>query len=160
MQAVQGRGKVFTLHPQLRLIDDSYNANVASVMAAIDTLASLPGQSIVVLGDMLELGENSAQYHADVGQYAARKGIEKLYCIGDYAVNTALGFDNQGSVEQAQRFTDMDTLNKALVNELHALSEQPCTVLVKGSRGAKMERVVTALMQSSLHQLTEEQPSC
>ncbi|NJR42163.1 MAG: UDP-N-acetylmuramoyl-tripeptide--D-alanyl-D-alanine ligase [Akkermansiaceae bacterium] len=117
------------------LIDDSYNANPASVMAAIDTLAQAGGRSILVLGDMAELGPEAAVLHAEVGQHAALRGLSQLYSLGP---KSALAAQASGV---GRNFDTLPALLEALAPEL-----QPgVSVLVKGSRSSKMERVVAAL---------------
>jgi UDP-N-acetylmuramoyl-tripeptide--D-alanyl-D-alanine ligase len=112
------------------LIDDTYNANPASVRAAISVLAQVSGKHILVLGDMGELGEDAAMFHAQIGSEARRAGIEKLYGLGILSSNAVREF---GSGAQ-----HIEELLPALEKELDAKT----TVLVKGSRFMKMERVV------------------
>jgi UDP-N-acetylmuramoyl-tripeptide--D-alanyl-D-alanine ligase len=115
------------------LIDDTYNANPSSMRAAINVLAQAPGKRILVLGDMGELGDESAALHAGIGAEARRAGIEKLYALGALSVNTVREFGSG-----AQHFGQIEDLQDALEDELDANT----TVLVKGSRFMKMERVV------------------
>ncbi|MGA8863319.1 MAG: UDP-N-acetylmuramoyl-tripeptide--D-alanyl-D-alanine ligase [Gallionella sp.] len=116
-----------------RLIDDTYNANPSSMRAAISVLAQAGGKRILVLGDMGELGGESASLHAEIGKEARRAGIEKLYALGPLSVNTVREFGSG-----AQHFGNIDDLQDALEDELDANT----SVLVKGSRFMKMERVV------------------
>ncbi|MDP4029274.1 MAG: UDP-N-acetylmuramoyl-tripeptide--D-alanyl-D-alanine ligase [Gallionella sp.] len=118
------------------LIDDTYNANPASVRAAIDVLAQVAqagGKRVLVLGDMGELGDNAAVFHAEIGSAAREAGIDKLYALGPLSINAARDFG-----DGAEHFERIEDLQKALENELDA----DTTVLVKGSRFMKMERVV------------------
>jgi UDP-N-acetylmuramoyl-tripeptide--D-alanyl-D-alanine ligase len=117
------------------LIDDSYNANPDSVRAAIDVLAGLPGPHWLVLGDMGEVGDAGADYHREVGAYAAQRGIETLWAVGALSVHAAQAFGG------ARHFADPAEL-------LAALPQAPAcaSALVKGSRFMKMERVVGALL--------------
>jgi UDP-N-acetylmuramoyl-tripeptide--D-alanyl-D-alanine ligase len=115
------------------LIDDTYNANPASVRAAISVLAQVSGKHILVLGDMGELGEDAAMFHAQIGSEARRAGIEKLYGLGILSSNAVREFGSG-----AQHFEHIEELLLALEKELDAKT----TVLVKGSRFMKMERVV------------------
>lgn len=119
------------------IIDDTYNANPDSVRAAIDVLAAMPGRRTLVLGDMGEVGETSAQVHDEVGGYAKSKGIETLYTFGDM---TALAARNFG--EGSQHFGTVEQLVAALEPQL----DEDSVVLVKGSRFMRMERVVEALV--------------
>ncbi len=116
------------------VIDDTYNANPASLKAAIAVLAQAAGKRILVLGDMGELGENAAEFHTDIGAAAREAGIEKLYALGDLSQSAVREFG-----VYAQHFDYIDNLCNALDAELQA----DTTVLVKGSRFMKMERVVS-----------------
>ena len=115
------------------LIDDTYNANPASVRAAISVLAQVSGKHILVLGDMGELGEDAATFHAQIGSEARRAGIEKLYGLGTLSGNAVREFGSG-----ARHFEHIEELLPVLEKELDAKT----TVLVKGSRFMKMERVV------------------
>jgi len=119
------------------LIDDTYNANPASMRAAIDVLAQVGGKRIFVLGDMGELGEGAAAFHAEIGGEAKRAGIEKLYALGKLSRNAVREFG-----EGARHFERIEDLLAELDKELDA----DVTVLVKGSRFMRMERVVQACM--------------
>jgi UDP-N-acetylmuramoyl-tripeptide--D-alanyl-D-alanine ligase len=120
------------------LIDDTYNANPDSMRAAIDVLAAIPGRRIFVMGDMGEVGDNAAQMHDEVGGYAKSHGIDRLLCLGDQASAAARNFGPGG-----EHFGRLEDLLKTLRNEL----DERTTVLVKGSRFMKMERVVEAIEQ-------------
>jgi UDP-N-acetylmuramoyl-tripeptide--D-alanyl-D-alanine ligase len=115
------------------MIDDTYNANPASLRAAISVLAHAAGKRILVLGDMGELGDDAEIFHAEIGADARRAGIEKLYALGTLSANTVREFGSG-----AQHFERIEDLQAALEKELDA----DTTVLVKGSRFMKMERVV------------------
>lgn len=115
----------------LTLVDDTYNANPDSVRAAIDVLAELPGPRLLVLGDMGEVGNQGPAFHAEVGDYARQRGIEQLFTLGQQAADM-----------KGKHFQDVEALNAAV---LHALAGTH-SVLVKGSRFMKMERVVEAIM--------------
>jgi UDP-N-acetylmuramoyl-tripeptide--D-alanyl-D-alanine ligase len=117
------------------VIDDSYNANPDSVRAAIDVLASCPAPTALVLGDMGEVGEHGAEFHREVGEYARTKGVSQLLGLGDATRHAVEAFG-----EGARHFTEVDEL----ISNLEAK-----TVLVKGSRFMKMERVVAALTGST-----------
>jgi UDP-N-acetylmuramoyl-tripeptide--D-alanyl-D-alanine ligase len=118
------------------VIDDSYNANPASLTAAIAVLAQAAGHRVLVLGDMGELGEQAASFHADIGKVARDSGIEKLYALGELSREAVREFGSG-----AQHFESIANLKAALESELNAGT----TVLVKGSRFMKMERVVQYL---------------
>lgn len=144
MQQVSGRLNVKQLTEQVRLLDDSYNANVASVKAAIDTVTSFSGINILVLGDMKELGEQSSFYHQQVGEYAYSKGLDYLYTMGDLSRSASESFSGNGG-----HFDDMSALVNAIEDDL-ATEQRDISILVKGSRSSHMERVVEALEASSL----------
>jgi UDP-N-acetylmuramoyl-tripeptide--D-alanyl-D-alanine ligase len=118
------------------ILDDTYNANPDSVRAGIDVLASTVGRKLLVLGDMGEIGEASAQYHDEVGGYAKSQGIDLLFSLGDASQLAARNFGEGG-----RHFRNPDDLVAALKPEL----AQGTTVLVKGSRFMKMERIAGAI---------------
>jgi UDP-N-acetylmuramoyl-tripeptide--D-alanyl-D-alanine ligase len=120
------------------VIDDSYNANPDSVRAAIDVLAQSAAPRILVLGDMGEVGTQGPEFHEEIGAYAASRGIETVLVTGALARHmTGAG---------AQHFEQFDDLLAALDKQLGSKSD--ATVLVKGSRFMKMERVVQHLVQT------------
>ena len=113
------------------LIDDSYNANPDSVRAAIDVLATCPAPTALVLGDMGEVGERSSEFHREVGEYARAKGVTQLLAMGEATRETVEAFG-----PNARHFDSVQDLISNLKGD---------TILVKGSRFMKMERVVAAL---------------
>jgi UDP-N-acetylmuramoyl-tripeptide--D-alanyl-D-alanine ligase len=115
------------------LIDDTYNANPDSVSAAIAVLAAMPGKRILVLGDMGELGAGAAELHAAIGQRAREAGIDLLFALGELSRHAAGEFGRGG-----RHFEYIEDLLAELENLLAA----EVTVLVKGSRFMRMERVV------------------
>jgi UDP-N-acetylmuramoyl-tripeptide--D-alanyl-D-alanine ligase len=117
------------------LVDDTYNANPDSVRAAIDVLAELPAPRLLVLGDMGEVGQQGPEFHQEVGAFAKASGIEALFTLGDLCAHSSQAF------EGAHHFTDMDNLQLAVLAQISSYN----SVLVKGSRFMKMERVVDAL---------------
>lgn len=147
MKQVKGRLNVKTLSNHFRLLDDTYNANVASVNAAIDTLSSFSGINVLVLGDMKELGEKARFYHEQVGNYARSKGINYLYSLGVLSQSASTVFKDKGG-----HFTDIESLMQALEHDLQR-EQMDISILVKGSRSSKMERVVEAIEASSLGKL-------
>ena len=118
------------------ILDDTYNANPDSVRAAIDVLASTAGHTVLVLGDMGEIGQTSAQLHDEIGGYAKSKGIDALYALGEMSAVAAHNFG-----EGAQHFATPEALVAALKGQL----DTQTVVLVKGSRFMRMERVANAL---------------
>jgi len=121
------------------VIDDTYNANPDSVRAAIDVLAQYPSPRVLVLGDMGEVGTQGPEFHQEIGAYAASRGIDTVLATGDLARHlTGSG---------AQHYEQFDELLAALDQTLGSKSD--ATVLVKGSRFMKMERVVQHLTAST-----------
>lgn len=118
------------------ILDDTYNANPDSVRAGIDVLAATIGRKILVLGDMGEIGDASAQYHDEVGGYAKSQGVDLLFAMGDASQLAARNFGDGG-----RHFRNPEDLLAALRPELAAGT----TVLVKGSRFMKMERIADAI---------------
>ena len=147
MQQVKGRLNVKVLSPQVKVLDDTYNANVASVNAAIDTLATFSGRRILVLGDMAELGEKARYYHEQVGQYAQRRGIDNLFTLGVLSQSASEFYGAHGF-----HFDSVENLVDALQAELSS-EHRDISILVKGSRSSKMERVVEAIEVSPLGKL-------
>jgi len=117
------------------LIDDTYNANPASMHAALEVLAQTAGKRVFVLGDMGELGDDAAQFHREIGITARELGIERLLALGALSAQAVQAFG-----PGAEHFAEIETLQRQLAAELDAQT----TVLVKGSRFMKMERVVQA----------------
>ena len=132
---VSGRGERLRTREGALLVDDSYNANPDSVRAAIDLLAGQPAPRVLVLGDMGEVGDHGREFHREVGAYARARGIEDLYALGAMA---------PASVEAFGRGHHFDTV-EALVAALQPRLSPAASVLVKGSRFMRMERVVRAL---------------
>jgi UDP-N-acetylmuramoyl-tripeptide--D-alanyl-D-alanine ligase len=113
------------------VIDDSYNANPDSVRAAIDVLAECPGPTALVLGDMGEVGERGPEFHREIGAYARAHGVSALLALGEATRDAVEAFG-----EGARHFDSVEEL---------VASVEGATVLVKGSRFMRMERVVAAL---------------
>lgn len=123
-----------------RVFDDSYNANPASVVAAAQFLATRPGESWLVLGDMGELGGDSANLHREVGEDVSAAGIDRLFATGALSQHAVDAFGDKG------RWADsVDALAALLMSELQDRGANGVNVLVKGSRAMRMERVVQAL---------------
>jgi UDP-N-acetylmuramoyl-tripeptide--D-alanyl-D-alanine ligase len=119
------------------IIDDSYNANPSSVRAALEVLRSLTGVTWLVLGDMAELGEVSQDSHAHIGAYARDCSIKRLFAMGPLSSRAVETFGSGG-----EWFADADSLTRRLQAEI----SPGVTVLIKGSRINRLERVVQALM--------------
>ena len=135
---INGRLQIRPGRQGARIIDDTYNANPASLNAALNVLNHYEGTRYLVLGDMGELGEVAVQLHKEAGRLARQAGIDGLFTIGDLSRNATLGFGS-GSFH----FDSYKALNKALMNILN----KDTTILIKGSRVMQMERVVNTLME-------------
>ncbi len=136
--AVRGRLNVLAGRRGARVIDDSYNANPASVRAALDYLSTLPGRRVLVLGDMAELGEQGPQLHRDVGDYANGR-CDRLIAVGSLAAHATRGFRGDGS--------DCDDIDQARA-VIEPLLDGDLTVLVKGSRVMRLEKLAAALIDA------------
>ena len=121
----------------LTLIDDTYNSNPDSMKAAIDVLAELPGPRLLVMGDMGEVGDQGPRFHREAGEQARASGIEMLFTIGAQSAQARATFGS------GRHFETMDELNVAVL----AQSQKSVSVLVKGSRFMKMERVIYAISE-------------
>lgn len=139
LQPVRGRAVSRVAPNGVRIIDDSYNANPVSVCAAIDILAGFSGRTVLVLGDMGELGAWAEEGHRQVGAYAAGK-VDALYAVGPLMAHAVAAFGSQG-----RHFADQASLLEALRGE----QDTNTTILIKGSRSAAMDRIVSALCGTS-----------
>jgi len=141
---VNGRGTRRTGRNGAVLIDETYNANPDSVRAAIDLLAGQQGLRVLVLGDMGEVGANGAAFHREVGAYARERGIDRLLALGQLSAGAVAAFG------PGARHSDSI---EALIDAAGAATAEAAgaTVLVKGSRFMRLERVVAALEAPPLH---------
>jgi UDP-N-acetylmuramoyl-tripeptide--D-alanyl-D-alanine ligase len=141
---VQGRGALVSGR-RLSVIDDTYNANPASVRAGLELLRGLARgrRTVAVIGDMLELGDEAALLHAQVGERAASSGVGVLVAVGDHADDL-----RSGAVGAGMRPPAVVTFasTEAAMERIGDLMVEGDVVLVKGSRGMKMERVVDTLL--------------
>jgi UDP-N-acetylmuramoyl-tripeptide--D-alanyl-D-alanine ligase len=140
VQPVKGRTVAQLATNGVRVIDDTYNANPSSINAAVDILTGFSGRTVLVLGDIGELGDWAEQGHRDVGAYAAGK-VSALYAVGPLMAHAVNAFG-----EHARHFANQTDLIAALDAE----QDPQTTILIKGSRSAAMENVVAALCGSSL----------
>jgi UDP-N-acetylmuramoyl-tripeptide--D-alanyl-D-alanine ligase len=132
-QGVKGRMNLMIGVHQAHIIDDTYNANLASVQAGLDYLAGRTGEKILVIGDLAELGDYTAQQHQELGKIAKSLGIDQLLALGQSTPWAVSAFG-----PGAQHFPSSDHLVTYLKENLHPNAH----VLVKGSRSAKMEEIV------------------
>ena len=140
LKAVPGRLFPVHLSETQLLLDDSYNANVGSMTAAVQVLSEMPGYRVLVVGDMAELGDESEACHIQVGEAAKAAGIDRVLSVGhlSQAISDASG--------AGEHFTDKPSVIarlNTLINE-----HKTITILVKGSRSAAMEEVVRALQEN------------
>jgi UDP-N-acetylmuramoyl-tripeptide--D-alanyl-D-alanine ligase len=143
LQWVDGEG-------QIRILNDSYNASPASVKAAIDVLALWQEKAWLVLGDMAELGDDSAAIHAEIGEYAQQKGIANFVATGTACRDAIAAFKQTlASQETANRRAHWFEKQSELLSYINEHKQPDQVFLVKGSRSAGMDKVVTALSLKS-----------
>ena len=132
-----GRGGIQTYNG-VTLIDDSYNANLASTLAGIQTMLNMPikGRRIAVFGDMLELGDYSEEHHRRVGEFIATNGIDELFCFGPESRATCCGALDRGLT--ARHFDD----KASLIADLMLVMQSGDLVYLKGSRSMAMETII------------------
>ena len=155
MAPVQGRLNLHQLKDEktgcnIKLIDDTYNANLESVKAAASLLSNYPGKTLLILGDMGELGSEAASYHQEVGEFAKHLDLNTLLSLGVLSQCASDSFvKNNNKNEQSQHFNQRTDLIRHLITLInqHLLAEQQdIAILVKGSRSAHMEHVVTDII--------------
>ncbi len=140
LKPVPGRLFPINLAEGKLLLDDTYNANVGSMTVAAQVLSQMPGYRVMVVGDMGALGEQSEDYHRQVGEVVASGGIDRIFSVGTSSV-----YISEAS-GRGQHFADKAALVAALVPLLQ--QHKVISVLVKGSRSTAMEDVVSALQES------------
>ncbi|MEL0539139.1 UDP-N-acetylmuramoyl-tripeptide--D-alanyl-D-alanine ligase [Staphylococcus debuckii] len=126
----------------ISVINDAYNASPTSMKAAIDTLAAMEGRKILILADVLELGGNSAEMHASVGTYLENKGIDILLTYGKEAAHIYEA--GKANVNEAQHFDDKEDLIHFIIEK----AQPEDKILIKGSRGMKLEDIADALINN------------
>jgi UDP-N-acetylmuramyl pentapeptide synthase len=143
-EPVPGRMNLLETTSGFHVIDDAYNANPVSMTAAISTLAAVKGEGrgMVVLGDMLELGSRSKEFHHALGVVAAQTGIARLYATGTYAESV-----KEGALEAFMTTEDVMVGSQAdILADLKKRVVPGDWILVKGSRAAGMEKIVSDLV--------------
>ncbi|GAW94506.1 MULTISPECIES: UDP-N-acetylmuramoyl-tripeptide--D-alanyl-D-alanine ligase [Colwellia] len=168
MQPVKGRLNLYQLHDKktachIKLIDDSYNANLESAKAAAQLLSSYPGKKILILGDMAELGTDARSYHQELGEFAKSLQLNTLLSLGvlSQSASDAFAKDNDQS-EQSQHFSQRAELMAHLLTMLNqqlSAGQQDIAILVKGSRSAHMEHVVTEITHWFEQMNSQESPN-
>lgn len=121
----------------ITLVDDCYNANPDSVKCAVDSLTRLHGRKVCIFGDMLEMGEDKARLHADIGRYAAERGVSLMLCVGELSKNTCRAAEDISALHFQS--------NAELIQELPKLIKKGDAVLVKASHSMKLEEISEAL---------------
>ena len=172
MQPVKGRLNLYQLHDKIsgcniKLIDDSYNANLESAKAAAQLLSSYPGKQLLILGDMGELGSEARRYHQELGEFAKNLQLNTLLSLGVLSQSASDAFaQNNDKNELSQHFSQRNDLMAhlfSMLNEQLAAGQQDIAILVKGSRSAHMEHVVTEIMhwfEQMNSQQSTSQESC
>jgi len=140
VRPVHGRWESLPGVNGMQLIDDTYNANPGSLLAALQLLAGADAEAWLVLGNMGELGQQGRRLHREMGEQAKRNGVRRLFALGELAQQAAEAFG-----DGAEAFAD----GEALIKRLGQLARPGVLVLVKGSRSMRMERVVAALRLSA-----------
>lgn len=144
MSLVEGRGTL--------IIDDTYNSSPKAAEAALEALSKLNvgenSRKVAILGDMLELGDYTDEAHYELGKQAAESGVELLVCVGNFRKETARGGIESGLLNtKIVQFNDSDEAS----NKIGGLIQLNDLILIKGSQGARMEKVVKALMKEPEH---------
>ena len=133
-------GKYYGITTLRRALEDSYNANPASLVAGVRVLMGYPGQHWLVLGDMKELGLDSSKMHREVGENARAMGVKRLFATGEMSAHTVDSFGRG-----AEHFETQEELVRTLRRQVRP----GVNCLVKGSRSMGMEAVVAALVEES-----------
>ncbi|MBF0117900.1 MAG: UDP-N-acetylmuramoyl-tripeptide--D-alanyl-D-alanine ligase [Desulfobacterales bacterium] len=142
---VTGRMNIFKNSKNINIIDDSYNANPGSMEAAILTLSKLKGSNrgILVIGDMLELGEAALELHCKIGEIASKLGINRLYVTGIFSSNVA-----ESAIKSGMKYSDVFVgVHKDIIEDISKWLNEGDWVLVKGSHAMQMEKIVFALKE-------------
>src|SRR3990167_6253978 len=137
LESTPGRLQLHTLSNGVNIIDDTYNANPFSLQAAVETLATFEGKKILVLGDMKELGVEAKPIHFTAGEKIREAGINYLFTYGELSAHCSNAF-----CEGAYHFDEQ----KKLIDALKPLLHNQTTILIKGSRSMRMEKIVAELI--------------
>jgi len=173
MQEVKGRLNLHQLSEHFKLIDDSYNANVESTKAATQLLSGYSGKRILILGDMGELGSEARSYHQEVGQFAANLPVDVLLSLGvlsqsasdAFRLNISSSTLSAVDKDKSQHFNERSLLIQHLIDIIQPIldsdgateNKQELAILVKGSRSARMERVIEDIKQWYLNSKHKKQ---
>lgn len=140
-----GRMRLHRLKKGISLIDDTYNANPASTREAIETLNEIKGDNdiFVVMADMLELGDSAAKMHEEIGSLMARRGVKRIFLSGNLVMSLANGAKKEGLMQDQ---IVLQATPEMVVDQLYSFVKRGDFILVKGSRGMKMEQYVNAII--------------
>jgi UDP-N-acetylmuramoyl-tripeptide--D-alanyl-D-alanine ligase len=141
VKPVSGRLNTHQLTNHVTLIDDTYNANPDSFKAAIDVLGAVEGNTVLVMGDMAELGERAMELHEEIGDYAHKKGVEALHSVG---LLSAIAANKFGGTHHDSK---QDLINA--ISDL-CVKKTKTTILIKGSRSSGMDEVVNTLSSKEI----------
>jgi len=143
---IQGRMNIHRLKRGGTVIDDTYNANPASVIESLNTLKDLKGnnESIIIFGDMLELGEDAERLHEEVGRVMADTGAGRIFLRGNFAESVARGAIERGFRKDHLYFVERP---EEIMKPLHSLLREGKWILVKGSRSMRMEEFLHAIIE-------------
>jgi UDP-N-acetylmuramoyl-tripeptide--D-alanyl-D-alanine ligase len=144
-EQLSGRMRIYELKNGAHLVDDTYNANPASTMKAIETLVDLKGDNelVVIMGDMLELGEQSCEMHEKIGRFMAEKNVDRIFLQGELVQSLAVGAERGGMAKERIVFP----ANPQMVAvELSSSLRKGDWILAKGSRRMKMEEYAKAII--------------
>ncbi len=147
VSAIGGRNNLIRLS-KYTLIDDCYNANPVSMKAAVDLLTMADTEKVAILGDMFELGADSDAMHREVGAYAAEKGIECIYCVGENSRHMYEGaLQEVNKFQQVLYFETREKLLEVLAQKQEELIPRGCTILIKASHGMVFTEVLAYLKE-------------
>ena len=149
VSSVSGRTNIIHMS-EYTIIDDCYNANPASMKAAVELLAIADTEKVAILGDMLNLGEETNCYHGEIGTLAARLGIDRICCVGELSRHMFREAVEQGKDRiQADWFPDTEALLERITADRAALVPAGCTVLIKASHDIGFAKVLELLRGES-----------
>lgn len=148
VSAIGGRNHLIRL-PEYTLIDDCYNANPVSMKAAIDLLTMADTCKVAILGDMFELGEDSDAMHAQVGAYAAQRGIDRIYCVGENSRHMYESALQSVRGQEVRYYITREALLEDIDKNRETILPEGCTVLIKASHGMKFTEVLERLKELS-----------
>jgi len=139
--------RLYRLKKGISLIDDTYNANPASAREAIETLSEIKGDNdiIVVMADMLELGDRAAEMHEETGRLMAARGVSRIFLSGNLVASLANGAQKEGLTKDQ---IVLQATPEMVADQLYSFAKRGDFILVKGSRGMKMEEYVHAIIEA------------